>query len=502
MRGKRLAANTILALMLQITTIVCGFVLPRLILQYYGSEVNGLISSIGQFLNIITFLELGVGAVVMSALYKPLADNNRLAINEIVVSASNFFSKIGKALLIYVIVLIFIYPIIAKSNFGHIYTGILIAAMSVSYFTQYYFGIVDSLLMTADQKGYIQYGMQIGTILLNTVLCVIVIRLGFSIQMVKLTTSLVYLIRPIVMRIYVNAHYKLDRKIKLNDEPIKQKWNGIAQHVSAVILNGTDSVVLTIFSTLSNVSIYSVYHYVVYGVSNLFTSMINGGIQSLLGELWAKNEKDNLDKAFKWTEWTIHTMGTFLFSCTGLLIVPFVTVYTTGIHDANYYQPVFAALIVIANAVYCLRLPYHVMIKAVGRYKETQSCYIVSTVINVVVSVVVVKYYGLIGIAMGTLVGMLYQTIWMTIYIYRAILNFSLKQFMKQLIVDFLGAALSCTAAFFFKISQYNYISWIGLAILISVYTFIVILVINFFFYRDMEITLFKRIFVRFGGNK
>ena len=308
MRGKRLAANTILSLLLQVTTIVCGFVLPRLILQYYGSEVNGLISSISQFLNIITFLELGVGAVVMSALYKPLAEKDKQLTSEIIASASNFFRGIGKALLVYVVVLIFVYPYIAKSNFDHLYTAVLIVAMSISYFTQYYFGIVDNLLMTADHKGYIQYAMQIGTILLNTILCVIVIKMGFSIQMVKLTTSLVYLIRPFAMRLYVNAHYDIDRKIKLSEEPIKQKWNGIAQHVSAVILNGTDSVVLTVFSTLSNVSIYSVYHYVVYGVSNLFTSMINGGIQSLLGELWVKEEKEKLENYKKMLETVIERL--------------------------------------------------------------------------------------------------------------------------------------------------------------------------------------------------
>ena len=129
MRGKRLAANTILSLLLQVTTIVCGFVLPRLILQYYGSEVNGLISSISQFLNIITFLELGVGAVVMSALYKPLAEKDKQLTSEIIASASNFFRGIGKALLVYVVVLIFVYPYIAKSNFDHLYTAVLIVAI-------------------------------------------------------------------------------------------------------------------------------------------------------------------------------------------------------------------------------------------------------------------------------------------------------------------------------------------------------------------------------------
>ena len=69
-RNTRLAKNTVSALVFQIVTVICGFVLPKAILSYYGSEVNGLVNSIAQFLQVIAFLELGVGAVVQSALYK------------------------------------------------------------------------------------------------------------------------------------------------------------------------------------------------------------------------------------------------------------------------------------------------------------------------------------------------------------------------------------------------------------------------------------------------
>lgn len=101
------------------------------------------------------------------------------------------------------------------------------------------------------------------------------------------------------------------------------KWNGVAQHIAAVVLDGTDNIVLSIFATLSDVSIYSVYHLVVYGVKQLFTSMTNG-IHSLIGELWAKQELDTLNRTFGWTEWAIHTGVTYVFGCTGLLILPFV----------------------------------------------------------------------------------------------------------------------------------------------------------------------------------
>ena len=79
------------SLLAQVTVLVCGFILPRFFLQSFGSEVNGMVNSIAQFLGVISFLELGVGAVVESALYKPLAEKNNEEISKVMASANKFF---------------------------------------------------------------------------------------------------------------------------------------------------------------------------------------------------------------------------------------------------------------------------------------------------------------------------------------------------------------------------------------------------------------------------
>lgn len=253
MRKDLLVKNTVASLLFQVTAIVCGFVLPQVFLQRFGSEVNGLVNSISQFLSVVSFLELGVGAVVQSSLYKPLADKDNRQISCVVVSANRFFRRIALVLLLYVVVLMLVYPTISNQDFDGVFTAVLIGAMSISSFAQYYFGIVDSILLTADQRGYIQYNAQTMALVLNTVACVVLISAGCSVQMVKLVSSLIFLIRPLVLRAYVNRRYGIDRKVKYEEEPIKQKWNGVAQHVASVVLNGTDVIVLTMFSTLSNV---------------------------------------------------------------------------------------------------------------------------------------------------------------------------------------------------------------------------------------------------------
>lgn len=473
----------------QITALVCGFILPRLFLQYFGSEVNGLVNSITQFLSVISFLELGVGAVVQSSLYKPLADDDKPQISKVMVSANKFFHRLAQILLVYVMILIAVYPFIANQNFGYLYTATLIAAISISSFAQYYFGIVNSLLLNADQRGYIQYNAQTITVLLNTVVCAAMIKLGGSVQLVKLTTSLIYLARPLILRVYVNRHYKIDWKIHYDEEPIKQKWNGVAQHVAAVVLDGTDTIVLTLLSTLSNVSVYSVYFMVIRGVKTLFLSMTSG-IQSLLGELWAKQELDELRETFGWSEWCIHTGTTYIFACTAALIVPFVRVYTTGIDDANYIQPAFAILLTLANAMHCLRLPYNIMVLAAGHYKQTQNNYIVAAVINIVLSVLTVKAWGLIGVAIGTLAAMAYQTMWLALYDSKHFVFWPIKAVIKQFLVDIITAVSIVSLSFVLKLNSVSYISWVLLACCTALLAAAITVFFNFIAYKNKMVSL------------
>lgn len=483
-RGRKLALNTVTALLLQLTNIISGFILPRLILGAFGSDVNGLVNSITQFLGVITLLDLGVGAVVQSALYKPLSENDKNKISKIFAAASKFFKRLAMILLVYVVVLMIFYPLIVNKSFGYIYTITLIGSICISTFAQYYFGIVNSLLLSANQKGYIQYTAQIVTIIVNTVACAILIKLGGSIQLVKLTTSLIFLCRPLFLNYYVGKHYDINKKITYTEEPIKQKWNGMAQHFAAYVLQGTDNIVLTLFSTLANVSIYSVYNIVILGVKNSFMSMTNG-FQSLIGEMLANKEYDKLNKFFSYVEWFLHTGTTLIFGCTGVVLVSFISVYTNGINDADYIQPLFAVLITIANAGHCLRLPYNILILAAGHYKQTQKNYIVAMILNIVISITTLKIWGLIGVSIGTLVAMAYQTVWMALYDSKNIIKWPLKKFLKQCSVDFVTVIISAVATFKIPLISVTYTAWVIQAIEVFVCWFVIVVFINFIFYRD-----------------
>ena len=499
-RKDRLKYNTFSSLLLEIATIICGLILPKLIIQGYGSTVNGLVNSITQFLHIITFLDLGVGAVVQSSLYKPLADHDNQQLSAVVKSARKFFTRIACILAGYTVILCIAYPVLVNSSYDYIYTATLILAIGVSTFAQYYFGVVDRLLITADQHGYIQYCAQAATLLVNCAVSAVLIKLGASIQIVKFAASCIFFIRPVLIRMYVAKHYSIDRNISYSGEPIQQKWYGIAQHIASVVLEQTDVIVLTLLASLKDVSVYSVYNLVVYGVKNLLMSM-RYGFQSLMGEYYAKNENEKLNELFEWAEWLIHTLTTFIFGCTGVLIIPFVMVYTKGITDAEYVVPLFAALITAAHACHCLRIPYHILILAAGHYKQTKNNYIIAAIMNITISAVTVKAFGLVGVAIGTLCAMLYQTVWMARYDSKMILKISMNGFYKHVFADVLTVCIGVFLTYKIPMHSVTYISWAIKSAVTAVIWIAAIIFVNTLLYKEKVKSLYLKMAKRFSGR-
>ena len=484
MRKKRLVWNTFASLINQLVVAVCGLILPRAILEAFGSELNGLVFSISQFLGMIAFLELGVGAVVQSSLYKPLADKDDNELSKIMVSAKRFFRNIALIFTVYIVVITIFYPVIVDSNFSWAFSAVLIIILSVNSLAEYYFGIVNQLLLNADQRAYVQLTLQSIIQILNVIFCVILIKLGFSIHIVKLATATIFMVRPLCQWHYINKNYNIDYTIKLTGEPIKQKWNGLAQHIAAVVLDKTDAVVLTMFATLSDLSIYSVYYLVVNNLRRLIQSTTIG-IQSLFGNMVANGEEDKLNETFDLVEISTHLAVTFIFTCCQCLLVPFVSVYTKGITDTNYNVPVFAVLICLANALYSFRNSYNMLIKAAGHYKQTQNSAIIEVVINVVISLALVIKWGLIGVAVGTLVAMAYRTLYFVFYLKTNIIHRPMRIFIKNICLDAIIALITVALVNLVKLDVNNYLEWVILAGIVAVICGFICLVFNWFIYKD-----------------
>ena len=246
MRTKRALLNMLSSVLLQIVTIVCSFILPRLLLRAFGSEVNGAVASITQFLGYISLIEAGVGGVTRAALYSPLAHNDTIKVSGIMNATQSFFKKIAYIFIGYVVVLALTFKYISHAELSWLFTSSLVVILSISVFAEYYFGISFVILFQADQRSYIVTSLQIVVLILNTFLSVLLLNLGLGIHIIKLVSASVFLIRPTLLSIYARKQYNLQKSVPPDNEAIKQRWNGFGHHIAYCIHNYTDTVVVTI----------------------------------------------------------------------------------------------------------------------------------------------------------------------------------------------------------------------------------------------------------------
>ena len=500
MRSKKAIKNIITSLILQAVSIICGFIIPRLIIEKFGSEINGLISSITQFLGYITLLEVGLGPVVKSLLYKPIANNNKEKIQNILKATEKFFKKIAYIFIIYIVILLLIYPIFVNQQFDTLFTISLIIIISISTFAEYFFFLIYMLYLQAEQKTYVVSYIQIFSKVINLLLIVILIYFGANILVVKLISSLVFIIKPILQNIYVKKVYKINLKYADKNYKIEKKWDGLAQHIAYVIFSNTDITVITIFLNVLEVSVYSVYMLVINGTRSVMNAF-SSGIEALFGDMIAK--KENMNNNLAIYELAYYILITFVCVSTSLLIVPFIEIYTKGITDVEYIRPLFAITLVLNEFIDSVRRPYNGMVMAAGKFRETQLGAWIEAIVNIVLSCLLVTRFGIIGVAIGTLIANSIRTIEIVYYSSKNIIDRKPNIILKRVTLSIVQSiVIIFIIEFTFKMKIYTYIDFIKYAIIVAIISLLIIVPSSLIIYKkDTKRLLQKVKLIRYGLN-
>ena len=483
----------------QIITMICGFVIPRLLIKTYGSEVYGATTSIANFLAYISLIEGGVAGVARAALYKPLAEKKYDSISLIYAEVKGFFNVIGVLFLFYTAIVASVYNYIAKnSSFEWVFTFFLVIAISISTLGQYFFGISNSVLIQADQKLYINNLLNVFTVLTNTVLIIILTGLNCNIIIVKLISSIIFLVRPIYLSIYVKCHYPINTGLKYNakhSSSISQKWTALGQHIAYFLHSNTDIAVLTIFSELKTVAVYSVYNMIVLGLRSLCSSFYNG-LESVLGDLYATKEYTKLHKIFGYYETLISVASVSLFSCASVMIIPFIRIYTKGINDTNYIIPQFGFILLLAELVYTLRIPYHYMINASSSFKQTKIASYGEAGINIIMSILLVFKYKIIGVAIATLVATLFRGVYYAVFLSKHVMQRGIRLFIKRMIINtILFLSISMIGSLLNTHLEINsYLKWVQYGTIMFLLSALITIIFNYLFYSENMKEIFKRI--------
>lgn len=475
--------NVIFAFLLQIISIITGFILSKLILSCFGSQVNGLVSSINQFLGLISLLEGGLTAVIMSQLYKPIEENNIDSISSIISAAKKYFRQIGIIFFIYSILLSIVYPRVVKQDFVFFYVSSLILIMSLSTIIQYFFSLTYKIFLQANQKNYIVCIVIGVTQILNLCFAILCILYFPSIHLLKIFGSILFIFQPVIFHYFVKKYFSINKTIKSSTKILKNRWNGFFQNLTYFITMNTDVIVLTFFLSLSEVSVYSIYMLVINAIRQLITSTA-GGFQSALGKDIARKDRDKLRSDFDKFSLITSNVSIVFFCVTLLLIVPFIKIYTKEVFDVNYIRPSFATVIVIANLYFCIREPYRLVIISAGKFKETNFGAVTEACLNVFISVVLVSKFGLIGVAIGTLIATVYRYIYFLIYVKKNLLDYGIRSCAIQNIIYLIEVI---AAIYLSKYLDFSFISNFGYFITTGFIVTLIFSVIQWCIYNILQ---------------
>lgn len=496
-RSEKALINSSASLINEIISLICGLILPRLILTTFGSDYNGITSSITQFISCISLMQAGIGSVTRAALYKPLANKDYREISLIVAQTEKFMRRVALIFLGAILVFAAIYPIWIRNDFDWFFTFSLILIIAISTFAQYFFGITYQMVLYADQRHSIPSLVNMGMTVLNTVVSVILIKLGQGIHIVKLGSSFVYVLGPLFYYGYVKKKYHIDTSVHGDRDYLSQRWDAFGHEVANFVNNNTDIMVLSVFSSLGNVSVYTIYNYVIFNITKVFDMFVTG-FGSAFGNMYALKEYDLMKTNLRIYELLVYSLVSIIYSVTFVMITPFVMVYTKGVVDAQYHQPVFAGVLTLASAFNCLRTPYQSIVTAVGHFKQTRNGAFIEAGINIVVSIACVIKYGLVGVAIGTLVSMIYRTFRFGIYLSKNILPRSIFEIIKHILVACFVLLSTLFCSRFYLVHIENYWQWALYALLTTVVAIVATLISDFiFYYKDLK-TLVRKL----GGLK
>lgn len=415
MNAGRGIKNIIYGLLSQALTILISLVVPRLVLINLGSEVNGLTHSISSVFTYLSLLEAGVGKATNQALYKPLAVNDTNNINRIMAATNIYYRKTGIAYAGILILFALVYCLLVETTIPTwvVFSVIILSGASsvVSYFVQGKYRV----LMEAEGRGYVLTNIGSVYSIVVSVCKIALLLLGFGIVEIQGMYFFFSLIQMGIIVLCVRRWYHwLDLRVEPDFEAISQKNYVLLHQITGMIFNNTDTLLLTIFTSLKTVSVYSMYS-TFYTMVRTVINTFSFSYSYALGQVFHADKKRfaKLHDVYE-----VYNMClTFSLMCIlHLMILPFMKIYTAGITDINYIDSTLVFLFTAINLLSSGRASSGLVIDFSQHFEQTKGRAILETAINLTVSVIGVQFLGVYGALLGTVAALLYRANDMIIY--------------------------------------------------------------------------------------
>ncbi len=470
----RLFTNMLSYLMLQITTLLVGIVLPRLYLGIYGSEVNGVISTINSFVTYFSYIEAGLGLSLIHSLYKPLSENDFDSIDGILSFSKKQYQKISYIYFSLIVLLSSIFPLLSKANdLTHIEFVALIFVIGFYGAFDFYSMAKYRVLLTADKKEYIISYAMIVAQFLRFVFTWGLLQFNISVVFVKIVPVITLLIRSIILKIYVEKKYP-NVTFRSSSSPdiltTRNRWDALLLQISINTSTALPVLIVSQILGYEEANVYSVYS-VVIGAVIAVVSSLSSGVAPVFGEKIAL--KQNISSTHRIYEFGVSFALTWVFSVCAVLILPFVKMYVSVVNDINYIYASYAILFSAWGALYSFRIPATAIINAAALYKENRITNIVNLVLQIALGIMFAFFLKIEGVLIAMIVAALHRNISMAFIIERNLISKTfVRTILFQIVMCLIIIAAYCCGSMIIDIEHITVMSWIIIAMISAVVLF------------------------------
>ena len=493
----RIKNNLISSLVYQVVLISLSFLLPRLYLDNFGSEVNGVLSTIKQIFMYLFLLEAGVGLATTQALYKRIGDKDYKSASEVLSATNAYYIKTGIIYLLIVLVIAVVYAYVIPTSIDSNVVFFIVILTALPALFSYFVQAKYRILMEVDGRKYVINNAETILQLASSIGKILVLLLTDSLILMQLVYCIIYLTQLMFLYFYAKRRYKwLNLKAKPDFDAISQKNSVMVHQLSGMVFNNTDVILISVLCDFRAVSVYAIYNIFFSQVQNFITTVVSS-FTFALGQMF-HTDREKFDRLFNAYE-TFYIMITYIiYTLMGVFLLPLIQIYTSGINDAEYTNTFLVLLFVIMNLISNAKLPVNGIIEYSGDFEKTRSHAIWEMIINITVSIAAIIHMGICGAIMGTIAALAYRAIITIYYSNKKVLNRSQMGTYKILISN---AAVFVVIMAIFFVDTFSNISFLQLllnGIIHSIWIVGLYVLINFIFNKSA----FETIFELYRGKK
>lgn len=386
MRSLSTLKNMIMSLAYEIMLILFGLIVPRLIIETYGSEVNGLTSTITHILTILNLLQAGAVGASIFQMFKPVAEKDYLQVSRIIDSSKRYFRKIGIIFLLLVVVVAPFMAMGTESSLEIWEKAMAFIILGVNGAFYFFFTSWFDILFSSHQKRFILSVAGIVDKLLYYGLLFVVIfsRLHFMWMYVAVLAGTCA--RVLFLYAIYNKQFK-PLLVKVDPDPsfkIQNKGYLLCNQIASQAVDGLPTVMITSVAGLASASVYAVYN-LVQNMIKMVVRTVQLSVSEVFGNLVVSENEEKVRRVYDLMEFVFFLAATVLCCCAGFLFMPFIYLYTDcNTLDVSYIYPILAMIIVAYDVVYCMYMPCYTLTNVYGLFKETYLQAVVCSVIAIV----------------------------------------------------------------------------------------------------------------------